>query len=119
MDMIKHAKAQWDRALAGAASFLGLIALVAGWFGASGTPELGKQIPYFISGGLGAIFLLGVGGTLWLSADLRDQWRELRRIRTQLERTAPVALTATVPAEEHLAVARPVRRSRTSARADG
>jgi hypothetical protein len=34
-------------------------------------------MPYIASGGLGGIFLLGLGSTLWLSADLRDEWRKL------------------------------------------
>jgi hypothetical protein len=33
------------------------------------------------------VFLLGLGGMLWLSADLRDEWRELRAIRKRLEET--------------------------------
>ena len=106
MDLKTLLRAQWDRAAATAAAVLGLLVLVLGWFGASGTPELGKQVPYFISGGLGGIFLLGLGGMLWLSADLRDQWRELRRIRVSVEAAAERAEPATVGS---------ARRSRTKA----
>jgi hypothetical protein len=44
-------------------------------------------MPYVVSGGLVGIFLLGLGGVMWLSADLRDEWRELAR----LERAVLVA----------------------------
>jgi hypothetical protein len=100
MDLKTVLRAQWDRTAAAAAAGLGLIVLIIGWFGASGTAELGRQIPYFISGGLGGVFLLGLGGMLWLSADLRDQWRELRRIRISLEAapSVPAVPPAPVPA---------------------
>ncbi|MEY2591241.1 MAG: hypothetical protein QOJ67_3225 [Acidimicrobiaceae bacterium] len=92
MDLKTVLRAQWDRAAGAAAAAIGLLVLALGWFGASGTAELGKQVPYFISGGLGGMFLLGLGGMLWLSADLRDQWRELRRIRVGLEAAAARAV---------------------------
>jgi hypothetical protein len=39
-----------------------------------------QQVPYIVSGGIGGLFLLGVGAMLWLSADLRDEWRKLDAI---------------------------------------
>ncbi|MGH9037716.1 MAG: hypothetical protein ACRD0O_18310, partial [Acidimicrobiia bacterium] len=39
-----------------------------------------QQMPYIVSGGLGGIFLIGLSATLWLSADLRDEWRKLDRV---------------------------------------
>lgn len=68
---------QWDRALAIVAILFGIVALLLGWVGASGTSHPAEQIPYVISGGLTGIFALGVGVMLWLSADLRDNWRKL------------------------------------------
>ena len=50
----------------------------------SGSPYAAAQLPYIISGGIGGIFLLGVGATLWLSADLRDEWRKLDCIEEAL-----------------------------------
>ncbi len=58
--------------------------LISGWVGVSGTNVLSDQAPYIVSGGLGGIFLLGVGATLWISADLRDEWRKLDRIEKAL-----------------------------------
>jgi hypothetical protein len=43
-------------------------------------PLTAQQIPYLISGGVGGLFFLGLGAMLWLSADLRDEWRRLDAI---------------------------------------
>lgn len=77
-------RVQWDRAGAVGAALVGLAALALGWVGVSGTPHVAEQLPYFISGGLVALFFLGLAVTLWLSADLRDEWRELRAVRLSL-----------------------------------
>jgi hypothetical protein len=69
---------------------LGVICLLAGWVGVSATAFPGEQMPYVVSGGLVGIFLLGLGGVMWLSADLRDEWRELAR----LERAVLIAAGA-------------------------
>jgi hypothetical protein len=58
--------------------------LLVGWIGVSGTPYLAEQVPYIISGGVGGVFFLGIGATLWISADLRDEWRKLDRIEEAL-----------------------------------
>jgi peptidoglycan/LPS O-acetylase OafA/YrhL len=84
-------RVQWDRAGAMGAALVGLAALALGWVGVSGTPHIAEQLPYFISGGLVALFFLGLAVTLWLSADLRDEWRELRALRLSL--AEPVAET--------------------------
>ena len=78
-------RVQWDRAAALGLAVLGLLALLLGWLGASDSPHVAIQIPYFISGGLTGIFLAGAAATMWLSADMRDEWRELRRLRVLLE----------------------------------
>ncbi|MGH9036537.1 MAG: hypothetical protein ACRD0O_12310 [Acidimicrobiia bacterium] len=92
MNLATWLKVQWDRALAVVAAAAGLVALFVGWTRASGTVETAHHVPYLISGGLLGIFLLGVGVTLWLSADLRDEWRALHRLDGRLARL-----------EEHLA----------------
>lgn len=85
MSMMTWARAQWDRVLAALAVLAGAILLLVGWIGVSGTGFVSEQLPYIASEGLGGVFLLGLGGMLWLSADLRDEWRELRAIRRRLE----------------------------------
>jgi hypothetical protein len=85
MEIMKYLRAQWDRAIGVGALVIGIVALVLGYFGVSNTPHVAAQLPYFISGGLFGIFMLGVACMTWLSADLRDEWRELRAIRQLLE----------------------------------
>ena len=92
MEMKSFLRANWDRTLAVALVVAGVIALVIGWFGVSGTGLVAEQNPYLISGGLAGIALIGVGCTLWMSADLQDEWRRLDAIEERLDhasRTAP------------------------------
>ena len=77
MELMTYLRAQWDRAGAVVATVLGLVVLLLGYLGTSHTEYIAEQIPYLLSGGLLAIMLLTVGAVLWLSADLRDEWREM------------------------------------------
>lgn len=77
-------RSQWDRLLAVAAAIAGAVVLIIGWLGVSGTAYPAEQMPYLISAGMGGLFLLGVSSALWLSADLRDEWRKLDRIEQAL-----------------------------------
>jgi hypothetical protein len=90
MTVLTWLRVQWDRVLSLVLAAGGLLALLLGWLGASASPHLAIQIPYFISDGLLGIFLAGAAATLWLSADMRDEWRELRRLRVLLEDETPV-----------------------------
>ena len=84
MNLVSLAKKQWDRSAAIVFTVIGMIALIKGWLGVRGTPVLAEQTRYIVSGGIGAVFFLGVGATLWLSGDLRDEWRKLDRIEESL-----------------------------------
>jgi hypothetical protein len=77
MNLLKYVRVQWDRAGAVVAAVLGALFLIFGYLGTSGTEYIAEQIPYVISGGLTAVVLFVIAGVLWLSADLRDEWREL------------------------------------------
>jgi len=77
VDILKFVRTQWDRTGAVVAILGGLLVLLLGWLGTSDTKYVAQQIPYVMSGGLLAIMLLTIGAVLWLSADLRDEWREL------------------------------------------
>lgn len=81
---LKVLKSQWDRAGAIALTVAGVISLVVGYARVSNSTILAEQTRYIVSGGIGGIFLLGLGATLWISADLRDEWRKLDRIETAL-----------------------------------
>lgn len=84
MEFLKLLRSQWDRAAAAALTVGGLLALVLGWVGISGTTEPARQLPYIVSGAVGSIFALGCAATLWLSADLRDTWRKLQEVSSVL-----------------------------------
>lgn len=80
MNYVRWARTQWDRVSAWCLIGLGGIAIIVGWNGVSSEPLTAQQVPYIVSGGIGGLFLLGVGAMLWLSADLRDEWRKLDAI---------------------------------------
>jgi hypothetical protein len=45
------------------------------------------------------LFLLGVGATVWISADLRDEWRKLDELADLLsDRAEPEPAVASEPA---------------------
>jgi len=84
VDLKSLFRLQWDRAAAWGLVAAGAVVVVLGWAGVSGSALPAEQLPYIISAGVGGMFLLGLGATLWLSADLRDEWRKLDRIERRL-----------------------------------
>ena len=95
--LLNWARTQWDRALGALAVLVGAVVLFVGWLKISDTGFVAEQLPYLASAGLGGVFLLGLGGMLWLSADLRDQWRELRGIRARLDSPAAAGPAPAAP----------------------
>jgi len=79
-DVVGWFRLQWDRAGAWGCLIAGAITLIVGWVGVSATAYTAKQLPYIAGCGLGGIFLVTTAAMLWLSADLRDEWRKLDRI---------------------------------------
>jgi hypothetical protein len=69
-----------------------------GYIGVSGATLPTEQLPYLASAGLFGLFALGVAATLWLSADLRDEWRKLddihHELRAQREEDEPLEMSA-------------------------
>lgn len=92
MELGKWLRVAWDRAAALAVIAIGAVVLVVGWIGVSGEAYPAKQLPFIISGGIGGVFLLGVGALFWLSSDLRDEWTKLDRIEEALVRLADTPL---------------------------
>lgn len=84
MGFLKFFRVQWDRSLGAACVVAGAVLLIVGWAQVSRSVYASQQVPYILSCGLGGLFLLGVGATLWLSADLHDEWRHLDRMETRL-----------------------------------
>jgi len=78
----------WERVGAAVSILAGAVTLILGYHGLNDAHSVRDQLPWIISGGLLGIFLLGLGGLLWVSADLRDEWRELWLIRDALVRLA-------------------------------
>jgi hypothetical protein len=113
MELFKWLRLQWDRVFGAAAVITGAVALLTGWSKVSATPYPAEQIPYVVSAGLGGLFLLGVGATLWHSADLRDEWRKLDRLEEKLDAIVAADDTKTVvldaPTSAPKADTRPVK----------
>jgi hypothetical protein len=82
-------RAQGDRLLGFAClAGGGLLVLLAYW-GLSDSTDPAEGMAYLSSGGIGGLFLVGLGATLVLSADLRDSWRKLRLLeRSALDATS-------------------------------
>ncbi len=107
MNLYRYLRAQGDRALAVAFALAGALVLLLGYLGTRDAVLVEEQLPYLVSGGFVGIFLLAVGAVLWLSADLRDDWRELRGLKQQVARLADAEERRgrPVPGTEPLAVA--------------
>jgi hypothetical protein len=84
-------RAHWDRALALGLTVVGVVMLVVGYYRISHTPYPAEQLPLLMSAGVGSLFLLGLGATLWLSADLRDEWHKLDELTGSSDDVTPVA----------------------------
>jgi membrane-bound ClpP family serine protease len=62
----------------------GFVALVIGWWKISKESIVALQIPYLVSGGIGGALLLGMGGVLLLTHDLRLDNRRLEAVEEAL-----------------------------------
>ncbi|MGQ0624007.1 MAG: hypothetical protein ACT4PP_05030 [Sporichthyaceae bacterium] len=77
MILLKYLRTQWDRAAAIAVAIGGVLTLVVGYRGVADTQYISEQVPFVISAGFGSVLALTVAAALWISADMRDEWREL------------------------------------------
>lgn len=77
--------------LAVVAVVAGALALLLGWYGVSGTYDPGEQMSYVVSGGLGGLFLAGVGAALVSSSNMRQATRKIDDLQRGMDE-----LTATV-----------------------
>ena len=97
MEFLSWVRDQWDRVGAVVLVLAGALALLLGWLGISDALLPSEQLPYLLSGGLVGVFLLGLGTTLWLSADLRDEWRKLDRLEELVRGQAEVEQVEETP----------------------
>ena len=90
------------KALAGALTLLGLVAVLVGYLGVRDQSNIELQIPYLVSGGLGGLALVGLGALALIQYQMRlqarrfadlteslDDWKEqaLMEVRRFLENT--------------------------------
>lgn len=92
---VQSIKQQWDRALALVAAGVGVVALLLGWIGVSGVALVTQQIPYLVSGAVVGLVAFGAASTLWISADLRDEWAKLDDIHRAITDPAATGQTMT------------------------
>lgn len=95
---VKLLRLFWDRAAAVTCVAAGAIMLIAGWWALSDYTDPGDQIPYVMSGGIGGLFLLSIGVTLWISADHRDEWQKLDAIDHSLRKLTGEEVAEATPA---------------------
>jgi hypothetical protein len=89
-------RAEWDRVLGFSLIGLGALFLVAGYAGISDSAYVAQALSYMMSGGIGGLFLLGVGATLLITADLHDEWRKIDAVE-QAIRAGDVPAPAALP----------------------
>jgi hypothetical protein len=96
MSPLTFVRQNWERVGAAVSILAGAITLIFGYNGINNAHLVRDQLPWIVCGGLTGIFLLGLGGLLWVSADLRDEWRELWLIRDALVKLAAGQPTASL-----------------------
>jgi hypothetical protein len=116
MNVATVLKSQWDRIAAVGCVVLGLVLLIHGYRGIANSPYVAEQLAYLISEGLGGMFALGVGATLYVSADLHDEWRKLDRIEEAILRLDPQYTGATDLDARFEAMVAPVAQERARRR---
>jgi hypothetical protein len=99
----------------------GALAVFVGYWGVSDTLDPGKQLPYIISGGIGGVFLLGVGAALIFQSDMAEARREVRDLRSVVDRlqrdiSVLVERSTPVPAAVHESVSNGAQRRTTRSR---
>jgi hypothetical protein len=111
MDLKTIIRAFWDRIAAWALIGVGAVLLLVGWLGVRDTPYIEEQVPYVISAGFTGLALIGIGATLWLSADLRDEWHRLRALEEGVKSLLAAADGADPEVAQSNGTARSPRRS--------
>src|ERR1044071_7962989 len=114
MDLLRWCRNEWERTSAVLLIGTGLVVFVLGWLGQQDKSLVTEQIPYVVSGAMFGLLLVILGATIWLSAELRDEWVKLDRLEEAVARTA-VALEA----ESSASAARPTPTSHRGTGADG
>jgi hypothetical protein len=88
MNLWRLVRNQWDRTAAVAAAVAGAIAILLAWIGVSGHALPAAQLPYIASGAMFGLLLAAAAATLWISADLRDEWHKLDEMHRDIRSLA-------------------------------
>jgi hypothetical protein len=86
-DVTTSWSARRQRVLGFALLGVGVVLLVVGYVGVSSSTDTPEALSYLASGGLAGLFLLGVGATLVISADLHDEGRKLDGVEAAIRAT--------------------------------
>jgi hypothetical protein len=84
MELMTWLRDRWDRALGLGLVALGAVLVLTAYHGVSESPQLVAQLSYIISGGAGGLLALGVGVTLLVCGDLREEFHMLKRVEAAL-----------------------------------
>lgn len=82
--LLDQARRSWRSVAGWALVGVGFLVLVLGWVGVSGEPDVARQLPFLVSGGLGGILLVAVGAALLVADELRSERARLGRIEALL-----------------------------------
>jgi hypothetical protein len=88
MNLLRWCRNEWERTCAVVLIGIGLVVFLLGWVGQQDKSLVTEQIPYVVSGAMFGLLLVLLGATIWLSADLRDEWVKLDRLEEAVTRTA-------------------------------
>ncbi len=75
-------------------AIIGTVALTVGYLGVSREVLVAKQLPYVVSGGLGGIALVFIGGVLLGTQDVRRQGQRIARLESLISDLHDVLLEA-------------------------
>jgi hypothetical protein len=81
----RYLEAAGIQAFGAALCVAGFVVLVLGWWKISKESIVALQIPYLVSGGIGGALLLGLGGVLLLTHDLRLDNRRLEALEEAID----------------------------------
>ena len=85
MKWLRLVRYHWDRASALVLVVGGLVAVIVAAVRSRDTANVADQLTYLISGGIVGLAVLAIGLTCWLSADLHDDWRQMRLLEESFE----------------------------------
>ena len=80
------------KVLAGALTLAGLVVVLIGYLGVRNHSDIELQLPYFISGGVGGLALMGLGALTLIQYQMRVQARRFAELTDSLEDWKEAAL---------------------------